>query len=186
MDDDKIVELYLSRDESAISETAAKYGLRLRRIAERILDDPAAAEECENETYLRAWGLVPPNEPRAYLFPFLGRITRHIAIDEYRKSASARRRGLICELTDEMAECLPSRGRAEEGAEADDLRRDINSFLETCTEQQRCVFVRRYWYFDSISEIGRRYGFSQSKVKTILFRLREGLRSHLEKEGYTI
>ena len=75
---------------------------------------------------------------------------------------------------------------AEEGAEAEDLRRSINSFLETCTEQQRCVFVRRYWYFDSISEIGGRYGFSQSKVKTMLFRLREGLRSHLEKEGYAL
>ena len=85
MDDAQIVELYLSRDESAISETAAKYGQRLRLIAERILGDAPAAEECENETYLKAWGLIPPNEPRTYLFAFLGRITRHLAIDEYRK-----------------------------------------------------------------------------------------------------
>ena len=185
MDDAQIVELYLSRDESAISETAAKYGQRLRLIAERILGDPPAAEECENETYLKAWGLIPPNEPRTYLFAFLGRITRHLAIDEYRKNAPARR-GLVCELTDEMAECIPSPGRAEDGAEASDLARSINAFLGTCTEQQRCVFVRRYWFFDPVSEISRRYGLSKSNVKTTLFRLREGLRRHLEKDGYTI
>lgn len=186
MDDPKIVELYLARDESAISETAAKYGPRLRQIAGRILGDPSAAEECENETYLRAWELIPPHEPRTYLFAFLGRIARHIAIDEYRKAAGKKRQGLVCELTAEMAQCLPSGARAEDGAEADELRRSINSFLTTCTRQQRGIFVRRYWYFDTISEISRRYGFSQSKVKTTLFRLREGLRSHLEKEGYTI
>ena len=186
MDDEKIVDLYLARDESAIAQTAQKYGPRLRQIAERVLGDPSAAEECENETYLKAWELIPPNEPRTYMFAFLGRITRHVAIDEYRKSGSRKRQGVFCELTKEMEACIPAGDRAEDGAEALALKHSIDSFLETCTPQQRNVFVRRYWYFDSVSEIGRRYGFSQSKVKTMLFRLREGLRSHLEKEGYTI
>ena len=186
MDDDKIVDLYLARDESAIAQTAQKYGPRLRQIAERVLGDPSAAEECENETYMKAWELIPPNEPRTYLFPFLGRITRHVAIDEYKKCSSLKRQGVFCELTREMEECIPAGCRAEDGAEALELRRSIDSFLGTCTPQQRNVFVRRYWYFDSVSEISGRYGFSRSKVKTMLFRLREGLRSHLEKEGYTI
>ncbi|MBQ8975223.1 MAG: RNA polymerase subunit sigma-70, partial [Oscillospiraceae bacterium] len=87
MEDTNIVDLYLSRDEAAIERTAEKYGSRLRQIAQRILDDPSTAEECENDTYRQAWELIPPNEPRTYLFAFLGRITRHIAIDEYRRSA---------------------------------------------------------------------------------------------------
>ena len=186
MDDSKIVELYLSRDESAISYTAQKYGSRLRQIADRILNDRASAEECENSTYLKAWELIPPNEPRTYLFAFLGKITRHIAIDECRKDASRKKRGLYCELTQEMEECIPSGDRVEDELEGQALKLAINSFLEGCTEEQRTVFVRRYWFFDTIPEISERYGFSRSKVKTMLFRLREGLKRHLEKEGYTI
>ncbi len=186
LDDFKIVELYLSRDESAIPHTAQKYGAKLRQIANSILNNMASAEECENETYLEAWNSIPPNEPRTYLFAFLGRITRHLAIDECRKNTSQKRHALFCELTQEMEQCIPGKDDPEEALEASALSQAINTFLKTCTEAQRTVFVRRYWYFDTIPEICKRYGYSQSKVKTMLFRMRNGLRTYLEKEGYTI
>ena len=185
MDDSKIVELYLSRDESAIQHTAQKYGSKLKQIANSILNNKALAEECENDTYLEAWKLIPPNEPRSYLFAFLGKITRHLAIDECRKTTSQKRHALFCELTQEMEECIPGQSNVEEDIEANVLSQTIDAFLSSCSEEQRNVFVRRYWFFDTIPEICKRYGFSQSKVKTMLFRMREGLRNYLEKEGYT-
>lgn len=185
MDDSKIVELYLSRDESAISHTAQKYGSKLRQIADSILKNKASAEECENDTYLKAWKLIPPNEPRSYLFAFLGKITRHLAIDECRKRTSRKRQALFCELTQEMEECIPGPSDVEGDIEANALSQVISAFLSKRSEEQRNVFVRRYWFFDTIPEICRRYGFSQSKVKTMLFRIREELRYYLEKEGYT-
>lgn len=186
MDDSEIVELYLSRDESAISQTVQKYGAKLRQIAYSILNNMASAEECENRTYLETWNRIPPNEPRTYFFAFLGKITRHLAIDECRKNTSQKRHALFCELTQEMEQCIPGKNAVEETFEANALSQAINTFLETCTEDQRNVFVRRYWFFDTIPEICKRYGYSQSKVKTMLFRMRNGLRNYLEKEGYTI
>ena len=186
MDDSKIVELYLSRDETAISQTERKYGLKLKRIAYNILNNMASAEECENDTYLEAWNRIPPNEPRSYLFAFLGKITRHLAIDECRKIASQKRQALFCELTQEMEECIPGKNEVEEAVNADALSRSISQFLSGFSETQCNVFVRRYWIFDSISDISKRYNFSQSKVKTMLFRMREELRDYLKKEGYTI
>ena len=186
MDDSKIVELYLSRNESAISQTAQKYGLKLRRIADSILNNMASAEECENDTYLEAWNRIPPNEPRTYLFAFLGKITRHLAIDECRKNTSQKRYAFYCELTQEMEQCIPSKNNVEEAFAADELALSINAFLATRSEDQRNIFVRRYWYFDTVAEISKKYGYSQSKVKTALFRMREGLKQHLEKEGYAV
>jgi RNA polymerase sigma factor (sigma-70 family) len=186
LDDSKIVELYLSRNESAISQTSQKYGSGLRRIANRILGNPESAEECENDTYLEAWNRIPPHEPRTYLFAFLGKIIRHIAIDICRRNSAQKRQALFFELTQEMQECIPGESYIEDEIEANDLSQIIDSFLDTCSEEQRNVFVRRYWFFDTISEICKRYGYSQSKVKVMLFRMRERLRIHLEKEGYAL
>ena len=185
MDDSKIVELYLSRDESAVSHTAGKYGSKLRTIANRILDDPASAEECENDTYLAAWGLIPPNEPRTYLFSFLSKITRHIALDMIRKRNSSKRSAVFCELTDEMQECLPGASSVTQEIDAKELTQLINEFLESCTEEQRNIFVRRYWYFDSVAEICAKYSLPQSRVKTTLFRMREKLKKRLTDGGFT-
>lgn len=187
MDDSKIVELYLQRDETAISETEKKYGAMLRRIAARILNDELSAEECENDTYLQAWTLIPPNELRTYLFPFLGRITRHIAIDRCRKRGSEKRSAAFCELTDEITECIPASGiSVEKTVESSQLSETINEFLRLCSEDRRNVFVRRYWFFETVPEISKRYGYSQSKVKMMLSRMRCDLRDHLERNGYQI
>ena len=130
MEDSAIVDLYLSRDETAISHTAEKYGSRLRQIASGILNSRESAQECENDTYLETWNRIPPHEPRTYLFAFLGKILRHIAIDECRRRNSAKRHALFCELTQEMEECIPGQETVEEVIEADALTRAINAFLD--------------------------------------------------------
>lgn len=186
MDDSKIVELYLSRNEEAISQTANKYGARLRNIAKNILSDNGIAEECENDSYLKAWNLIPPNEPRDYLFAFMGKIVRHIAIDRCKNEKRLKRYAIYCELTQEMQECIPADTSPEKEYEAEYLSGLIDVYLKKCSKEQRNVFVRRYWYFESVSEISHKYGFSQSKVKTMLFRMREQLKEYLIKGGYDL
>ena len=186
MEDAEIVTLYLERNEAALTATAEKYGAALRRVAYGILGDAQAAEECENDTYLQAWNSIPPHEPKSYLFPFLGRITRHVAIDRCRKANAAKRQGAVAELTKEMEACLPAGGDPAEALDEKALAGAINAFLATLSETQRGVFLRRYWFFDPIGDIAARYGMTKSGVKTMLFRLRERLREHLRKEGYTV
>ena len=186
MNDNEIVELYVSRNEDAINQTAIKYGSRLRNIAYRIVDDLETAKECENSAYFETWESIPPYEPRDYLFAFVGRIIRHIALDNYRMNNRQKRHALYCELTQEMQECIPGNDDTEAEIEAKCLSGMINEFLKTCTEEQQNLFVRRYWYFDSIDELANEFGFSQSKVKTTLFRMRTDLKAHLEKGGYEV
>ena len=186
MEDAEIVTLYLERNEAALTATAEKYGAALRRVAYGILGDAQAAEECENDTYLQAWNSIPPHEPKSYLFPFLGRIIRHIAIDRCRKANAAKRQGAVAELTKEMEACLPAGGDPAEALDEKALAGAINAFLATLNETQRGVFLRRYWFFDPIGDVAARYGMTKSGVKTMLFRLRERLRAYLRKEGYTV
>ena len=186
MDDSRIVELYLSRDESAISLTSEKYGKRLRSIAYGIVNDPQTAEECENDTYLSAWNSIPPNEPRGYLYAFLARITRHISLNRCRDQSRLKRSALLCELSEEMEQCLPDPDDAVRRADDTQLRDALNGFLCSLDEEKRNIFIRRYWYMDSIADISKRFALSESKVKTTLFRCRERLREQLRKEGYTL
>ena len=186
MNDNDIVELYLSRNEDAINQTAIKYGSKLRTLAFRIVDDLETAKECENSAYFETWESIPPYEPRNYLFAFVGRIIRHLALDNYRMNHRQKRNALYCELTQEMQECIPANNDTESEMEAKCLSGMIDEFLATCSEDQRNVFVRRYWYFDSVAEIADAYGFSQSKVKTTLFRMREDLKKKKEKGGYEV
>ena len=186
MDDGRIVELYLARDESAIAHTSEKYGPALRTLAHRILDDIPASEECENDTYLEAWNRIPPHEPRDYFFPFLGRIARHLAIDRCRRRDARKRSAVLCELTAELELCLPAKENVEAEVNASELAAVIRRFLALCTEEQRGIFLRRYWYFDTIPAVAAHFGCTESKVKVTLHRLRERLRAVLEEEGWTI
>ena len=186
LQDTDIVDLFFARDEEALSQTARKYGVRLRGIARQITEDVRDAEECENDTYLEAWKRIPPAEPRDHLFAFLGTITRHLALDICRKRNSQKRQAVFCELSDELASCLPGGGLAELQLEAEELQQAVDRFLAACPREQVRIFVRRYWYFDSISAVAKACGCSESKVKVTLFRMREKLRKQLEKEGYTI
>ena len=186
MDDNRIVELYLQRDEDAIGQTAEKYGSRLRALAQGITGDRGTAEECENDTYMEAWNTIPPHEPRTYLYPFLARITRHLALNCCRDRSRLKRSALICELTAEMEQCIPAPDDMECRIDDMALSAAINGFLGGLDAEKRNIFIRRYWYLDSIADISRRYALSKSKVKTTLFRCRNGLKEHLEKEGYTL
>lgn len=186
MDDSLIVELYLRRDEAAIKETAAKYGNRLRSLAHGILGDPEAAEECENDTYMEAWNRIPPHEPGSYLYPFLARIARHISLNRCRDNDRLKRSAYICELSAEMEQCIPSPDDLECRMDARELAEAINGFLRNLDGEKRIIFVRRYWYLDSVADISKRFGLTQSKVKTTLFRCRNQLREYLEKEGYIL
>lgn len=186
MEDTQIVDLYLSRDETAIAHTARHYGSQLRRLSYSIVDDWQTAEECENDTYLQAWQRIPPHEPRHYLLAFLSRITRNLSINRCRQRERLKRSALITELSAELECCIPAPNDTECQIEAQLLADIISEFLEALPQVQCDVFLRRYWFADSIEAIARRYLMTQSKVKSILFRTRNLLRAHLEKEGYTL
>lgn len=186
MDDSRIVELYLRREETAIRQTAEKYGSRLRSLAYGIVNDRQTAEECESDTYMEAWNTIPPHEPRDYLYAFLARITRHISLNCCRNRRRLKRSAFLCELSAEMEQCIPAPDDVECRMEDMALRNAINGFLGKLDEEKRHIFVRRYWYLDSVAAIAHRFALSQSKVKTTLFRCRSALREHLEKEGYLL
>ena len=186
LDDNRIVELYLLRDEAAIKQTSEKYGSRLRSLAYGIVSDRQTAEECENDTYMEAWNTIPPHEPREYLYAFLARITRHISLNFCRDRSRLKRSAFICELSTEMEQCIPAPDDIQCRIEDMALGEALNGFLFTLDEEKRNIFVRRYWYMDSVADISGRFSLSESKVKTTLFRCRNQLREHLEKEGYTL
>ena len=186
LDDNKIVELYLQRDETAIKQITEKYGSRLRSLAYGIVNDLQTAEECENDTYVESWNAIPPHEPRNYLYAFLARITRHISLNCCRDRSRLKRSAFIGELSAEMEQCIPAPDDVECRIDDMALSDAINGFLSKLDEGKRNVFVRRYWYLDSVVAISKHYALSESKVKTTLFRCRNQLREHLEKGGYTL
>lgn len=186
MEDTKIIDLFLARNEDALLHTANKYGSRLRNLANQIVRDFQEAEECENDTYMEAWNSIPPHEPRQYFFAFLARITRHIALDVCRKRNRLKRSTALTELTDEIEQCIPSPNDTECKIEAIVLGEIISNFLRKQKPERRNIFLHRYWYMDSVTEIANRFGISESKVKTTLFRCRNELREYLIKEGYSL
>lgn len=185
MEDDRIVQLYLDRDESAIQCSSEKYGSRLRALSLGITADYQTAEECVNDTYLQAWNLIPPHEPRTFLYAFLARIVRHVSIDRCRERASLKRDGYITELSEEMEMCLSASEDVESRIAEEELGKAISRYLRTVSQEKRVMFVRRYFYLDSIAEISKRCAVTESKVKSSLFRTRNDLREYLMKEGYT-
>ncbi len=186
MEDEKIVALFLSRDEAALAQTAEKYGSRLRALAHNLLLNASDAEECENDTYLQAWAAIPPHEPRDYLFPFLAKITRRLAIDVCRARGRKKRGAPLVELTKELEQCISSPSDTPGQVDGLLLAQAVSQYLRTLPEDPRNMFIRRYWYMDPVATIARRFGFSQSKVKTTLFRVRQSLRDYLEQEGYQL
>lgn len=186
MDDTVIVDLYLSRDETAIRHTTEKFGPRLRSLAYAIVQDCQTAEECENDTYWEAWKAIPPHEPRRYLYNFLACITRHLSLDVCRRRDRLKRKAFVCELSAEMEECIPAPDDVECRLDEKTLARLLNEFLAALPPEKRNIFVRRYWYLDPVADIAKRYSLSQSKVKTTLFRCRNQLRDRLKKEGFAL
>lgn len=185
MTDARIIELYWERSERAIEETDRKYGPYCSSIAYNILRDHEDAEESVNDTYLRAWNSMPPERPNI-LSAFLGKICRRLSIDRWRRGRAEKRGGGELPFAlEELEYCLPSgNGDPAEEAELRELQRLYERFLVSLRTQERRVFLCRYWYMDSIADIARRFGFTESKVTSMLHRTREKFRAVLEKEGY--
>ena len=184
MDDKGIIELYFHRSEKAISETAVKYGSYCFSIAFNILLDREDSEESVNDTYLAAWNNIPPRVP-AVLSTFLGKITRYISLNRWKsRMAYKRGGGEVAVALEELDECISGGESAEDSFEKKELLRAINRFLGALPDTERNIFVCRYWYLDPIQAIAERFGFSESKVASMLHRTRGKLRRHLEKEGF--
>ena len=183
MEDQQIVALYWQRDERAIDETRIKYSSYCRSIAQNILNSTEDAQECENDTYLAAWNAMPPHYPDI-LSTFLGKLTRRISLDRWKANTAQKRGGNNVALSlDELEDCIPNARTLEEMAEHKAISHVISVFLHQLPRRERQVFVRRYWYLDSIGDIADKFGFSESKVKMMLLRTRQKLRTYLEKEG---
>ena len=184
MEDEKIVELYWRRRECAIDETQAKYGTYCRSIAYNILSDAEDALECENDTYMAAWNAMPPHRPKV-LSTFLGKLTRRISLDRW-KAGNAQKRGggTITLSLNELTDCIPIGSSLSDELEAQELGQSISQFLRTLPIRDRQIFLRRYWYCDSITQIAKLFSCGESKIKMTLLRTRNKLQEHLRKEGY--
>ncbi|MDE7326992.1 MAG: sigma-70 family RNA polymerase sigma factor [Lachnospiraceae bacterium] len=178
MEDEEIVALLLSRDERGIDELGKKYGGRLLQLAERILPAPDAAE-CINDTYLAVWESIPPRSPQ-YLFAYTAKICRNLALNRVEWNQAAKRNAVFVELSEELGHTVPD---LSDGISRQELAKAIADFLNRQTKEQREMFVRRYWYGETVKELAQEFCCRQGRVKSILFRLRKGLRKELEKEG---
>ncbi len=184
MNDQQIVVLYIQRDEQAISATSEKYGSYCTSIAKNILGSNEDAEECVNDTYLHAWNSIPPHKPNV-LATFLGKITRNLSFNRYKHGKADKRGGGELPLVlDELAECLISDDSVEKAFEAKELTEAIDVFLSTLSKQKRDMFVCRYWYTDSISDIAERFSMKESAVTMTLTRIRIKLHDYLTERGF--
>ena len=180
MDDSKIIDLYFARKEDAIKHTDETYGRRLYHLAENIVKNGQDAEESVSDTYMKAWDTIPPQRPQ-HFFAYLAKICRNFALKRLDWKNAGKRKAEIVSLTEEMEMCIPDQSRDRE-MEAKELGMILDRFLRTLTPENQMVFLRRYWYADTIAEIAARYGISESAVLMRLNRTRAKLQAFLEKE----
>ena len=184
MEDMDIVQLYWDRNERAIRETAAKYGGYCRSIAVHILHSAEDAEECVNDTYLQAWNTIPPHRP-AYLSTFLGKIVRNLSFNRFKQRHSQKRGGFeIAVILDELSELIPDGTSVEEQVMQNELLHAVEDYLRTLPEEKRYLFLRRYWYADSVGELAAQCGKTENAVSVALNRIRSGLRDYLTERGF--
>lgn len=186
MEDTEIISLYFARNETAIAETSRKYGSYCRTIADNILRSSEDAEECVNDTWLRAWKSIPPQKP-ARLRLFLAKITRNLAFDRYQQRMTAKRgSGELCAVLDELAECVADTADVESELQWRALRQCISAFAAELPQRERRIFIGRYFYAQSIAQIAQQTGLRENHVSVLLSRIRGKLRRHLEQEGFCI
>ncbi len=186
VEDSKIVELYFERNESALAETAEKYGNYLFKIAYGILADNEDSEESVNDTYLSAWDSIPPHRPMV-LRTYLSKLTRRISIDLLRKKTTKKRGESQFSLSlSELEECVSGKGMVDEELDVRELSKAVSDFLRTLKKDARVLFVRRYYFCDSLKDAAKQARVSESKAKTTLYRTREKLREYLLKEGFAV
>lgn len=185
MNDLQIIDLYFERSETAIVQTAAKYGLFCHHIALNILSIDEDAEECVNDTYLQAWNSIPPQRPDKFR-AWLGRVVRNIAINLWNKNHCQKRYAGMEQILDELEECIPSPETVERQIEEKELTEVIDAWLESLHRDDRILFVRRYWNGTAVVELAKETGTEPKKLARHMYSLRQNLKSALEKEGYSI
>lgn len=185
MDDTKIIELFFVRDENAIRETSGKYGAFIRHIAFNITGRHEDAEECENDTYFKLWNSIPPECPD-FFKAYIGKIARNTALSLYRKNTAMKRSSGAEVLLSELQECIPAAETVEAELDAKYLASVISRWLYTLSEESRAVFIKRYWYGESVKSIAGRLGVSPSRISSLLFSLRGQLKKEFAEEGVVL
>lgn len=185
MDDSKIIELFFERSEQAIIELSKKYNPLCKKIANNILNNSLDTEECVNDAYLVVWNTVPPQNPNP-LNAYICKIVRNLAIKKYHNNTAIKRNSYYDVSLDELENCLSNLNTLEDEHSLKILSKEIDSFLDNLTKENRVIFVRRYWFADSISDIAEKVSISEHNISARLFRLRENLKKHLRKAGYNI
>lgn len=185
LEDSKIIALLWQRSEQGLAALAEKYGSACGKIAANILGSSRDAEECVNDTWLAVWNAVPPQRPdplRSYVY----RLARNISVARYHTNTAAKRNSSYDAALSELEDCLAAAASVEQELSARELTRQIDSFLAALGERDRMLFVRRYWYADSISNLAGRFDMTRDQVSVRLFRIRGRLRTHLKKEGFAV
>ena len=181
MEDAKIIELFFQRNEQAVKETDTAYGRKLYVLSNNILNNREDAEESVSDTYMEAWNSIPPKRPM-YFYAFLASICRNVSFNRLDWRLAAKRNAEVVSLTQELEMCIPD-SRQDGEMDRRELRRVLETFLDSLSKESRLIFLRRYLYVDTVAEIAARYGISESKVKTQLHRTRAKLHTYLAKEG---
>ena len=185
LEDSKIISLFFERSEQAIRELDCKYGSAVKKTAANILDDRLDVEECVDDTYMKVWDNIPPQVPNP-LVGFVCKIARNLAVNRYHANNAEKRNRNYDLILDEMEECIPSRVNVETDYEAKELSAAINRFLSAQSQEDRFLFVRRYWYADSVTELAAMTNGSANRISVRLFRLREKLQNTLVEEGFLV
>ena len=181
MEDEEILTLLWNREEQGLKELGQKYGKRIEQLAEKFLS-AEDAEECVNDTYLAVWNSIPPKRPH-FLFAYTAKICRNLALNKVEWNQAAKRNAVMVELSHELEQCIPDASAVIEQQELGGL---ISDFLKGLSAEKKQMFLRRYWYGDSIQELMETFGYKESKIKSILFRIRNQLREYLKKEGVAL
>ena len=181
MEDAKIIELFFQRNEQAVKETDTAYGRKLYVLSNNILNNREDAQECVSDTYMETWKSIPPKRPK-YFYAFLASICRNMSFNRLDWRLAAKRNAEVVSLTQELEMCVPD-SRQDGEMDRRELRRVLETFLDSLSKESRLIFLRRYLYVDTVAEIAARYGISESKVKTQLHRTRAKLHTYLTKEG---
>lgn len=182
MNDSDIIKLYWERNEHALAETSEKYGHFCYQIAYDILSIREDSEECVNDTWYQTWNSIPPNLPFS-LRAYLGKITRNLSLNLWKKNHAQKRYSGMDVILDELSECIPSSALVEQTIVAKELTALINTWLKSLKKNDRILFVRRYWLGKPVKELAEECGISEKSMALKLFRLRAGLKKVLEKEG---
>ena len=185
MEDNKIIDLFFQRSETAISELAAKYGRLCHKIAQNILNNVSDAEECVNDTYLGVWNSIPPNHPES-LSAYVCRIARNLSLKRYQYNTASKRNSIYDASIDELEECIASLKDVESEIESKQLTAVIEQFLDTLNETDRILFMRRYYFSDSYADIAAQTGLSEKNVSVRLTRLRTKMKKYLTERDYVI